>query len=123
AVAAGIVTARDRTMPRDTIAPVLTIQSPADGTLTAGGETVVSGTVSDAHMASLMVNGGSATIAQNSYTAPVPLSLGPSLLIATAVDVAGNETEVERKITRAAPLTLNVEEPLAGQLGASGATQ
>lgn len=118
--AAGNLTEVDRSLTRDTVAPIVTIQSPADGILTAGEEAIVAGTFSDASSVTVTVNSVPAILTQNSYTATVPLSDGPSLLIATAVDAAGNETEVERKITKAGALSLSVQEPLEGQLADSG---
>jgi hypothetical protein len=118
--AAGNTTAAQRNVTRDTTAPTLSVAQPADGMLTGDEQLTVSGVFGDANPVTLMVNGTPAAVNGNNFTATVQLPRGQTLLIARAVDAAGNETSVERRVTGVGPLTLRLEQPSEGQLAESG---
>ena len=109
--AAGNSTQLTRQITRDTIPPVLTIQQPANETVTSDSTILVTGTFSDANSVAISINGIIPTITGNTFSATVPLINGHSLVIVNATDAAGNETSKERKIVSATSLSLNLQQP------------
>ena len=73
----------------DSLAPQLVIDSPADGALFPAGPVTVTGTVTETHLASLMVNGVAATLDGARFTAEIPLVEGDNALEAIATDGFG----------------------------------
>ncbi len=102
----------------DTVAPVISIAAPAAGTLTTGDSIIVSGTATDATsgIASVVVNGVSATLVGSAFNALVPLALGANSITATATDVAGNTAAASRSVTRGITPTVVITAPAAGLL-------
>jgi len=79
------------TVTLDTTPPQLAITSPVAGAILGVSPVDVSGTVSDAHLHSVVVNGINATVGGGHFTAPgVPLVAGANTLTATATDAVGN---------------------------------
>lgn len=85
----------------DTTAPVVTITTPAVGTVTRTSPITVTGTISDASPTSVTVNGVAATITNNTgYSASVPLATqGNTLLTVIATDAGGKSSQVTRAVT------------------------
>lgn len=109
----------------DTTPPVVTILTPADGSLTTEGQTQVSGSVEDASpIASLSVAGVSVALAPDgSFATTAALDLGANLLQADAVDAAGNAGSAAVTVTRGEPPTVGLATPADGALlGASPVT-
>ena len=82
----------------DTLPPVLTLDQPIDGSVATDVVSVVSGSVSDAHLQSVMVNGITATLdgapeTGATYSASVPLAAGANNLVVVATDQLGHQTE------------------------------
>ncbi len=79
------------TVTLDTTPPLLAITSPVAGAIAGASPIDVSGTASDAHLRSVVVNGISATIVGSHFAASgVSLVTGANTLTATATDAAGN---------------------------------
>ena len=79
---------------RDTTPPQVAIDPASVPDLTDSVTITVTGTVSDAHLAGVTVNGVTATVSGDTFTAPsVPLSEGSNTLVATAVDTLGQSTD------------------------------
>ena len=105
----------------DTLAPTVTLDPASVSALTADGTVTVAGTIQDAHLATLTVNGAAATItgdpvAGATFTATVTLSEGANVLVATTVDSLGhasdsNAVDVVRDST---PPALAITEPVSG---------
>ncbi|NOZ79671.1 MAG: hypothetical protein GXP48_10930, partial [Acidobacteria bacterium] len=74
----------------DTTPPVISIASPASGMVTGQASVTVSGTAADAHLASVTVNGVTATLAGGQWTVTVPLNPGSNIVTATALDALGH---------------------------------
>ncbi|MCB1055040.1 MAG: Ig-like domain-containing protein, partial [Acidobacteria bacterium] len=79
------------TVIRDTEAPEIHVDQPADGAYLAGDTVVVSGSVADEPGVTVTVNGVAATVTAGSFTATVNLSEGENRLIARALDAVGNQ--------------------------------
>ncbi len=73
----------------DTALPVVTIDSPATGTVFAAGSTVVTGTLDDP-FASLAVNGTPVAVTDGAWSLTVPLAEGLNDIQAIATDQVGN---------------------------------
>ncbi|MGH7544636.1 MAG: hypothetical protein ACREKI_00475, partial [Gemmatimonadota bacterium] len=101
----------------DSVAPVLTIDAPAEGAAVGALEVDVSGTIQDQTATRVTVNGVQATVTNNaSYAATVPLPVeGANALQVTAIDAAGNQTDSTRNVLRdtQAPL-ITINEPADG---------
>ena len=79
----------------DTTPPVVTITSPANGSLTAEASTSVTGTVFDASpIASLTVNGVVATLTGSAFSASVPLADGANPITATATAASTQDSRM-----------------------------
>ena len=91
------------TLDLDTLAPTVAIDSPSEGTLFGSQPITVSGTVEDAHLETVTVNGVAATVDGGRFTAEgVPLAEGDDLLVATATDALGRSTA-------SAPVTVTLD--------------
>jgi len=105
------------TLDLDTLAPTVAIDSPSEGTLFGSQPITVSGTVEDAHLDTVTVNGVTATVDGGRFTAEgVPLSEGDDQLIAKATDALGRSTvsaPVVVTLDTTAP-TVTITAPTAG---------
>ncbi len=88
---------------------------PANDFLTAQTQIAVSGTVSDQSPTTITVNNNNAPVQGGSFTANVSLVEGDNNLLITALDAAGNRTDISRHVVRdtTAP-NLSVAQPLEG---------
>ena len=95
--------------------PELTIAYPYSGSITYELVTTVTGHVIDSDLASVTVNGETATVENDTYTVVVPLVDGENLLSATATDLASNSITKSVTITvdRIAPI-LTISSPAEG---------
>jgi RHS repeat-associated protein len=90
-----------RTVIRDTQAPALSLASPADGQVTREGQAVVEGTVTDASAITLTVNGAPASLSDGgAFRVEAALAEGENAIAVRAVDAAGNEVSLSRKVVR-----------------------
>ncbi|MFC4023693.1 S8 family serine peptidase [Oceanobacillus longus] len=78
------------TVTLDTEAPDLTIDSPADGDQTTRETVTVEGTVADANLDFVEVNGQAAAIEDGSYSKRILLDEGENSIEVVAADLAGN---------------------------------
>ena len=116
-------TARDRagnsasatgSVTADTKPPAITIGAPAPGAVLGVSPAVVSGSVTDAHLVSVTVNGVLAGLeTEGRFRAEAPLSEGRATLTATARDALGHEAETSVSVTldSAAPVVTIVSPP------------
>ncbi len=75
----------------DTVAPVVTVTSPATGAVVAGSPIAVSGTAVDAELAEVRIGAQLATLSGDNFSfSSVALAEGSNLLTVEAQDVAGN---------------------------------
>lgn len=104
-----------RHVARDTAAPVIAIQQPADGVITSNTQVTVSGTYGDANLVSITINGVIAALSGGTFTANVTLNEGPNSLNVVAADPAGNQSTSSVAVTRdtIAPL-LTIAQPGEG---------
>ena len=80
-------TAPPVTVVLDTTAPSVTIEDPASGSVVATPRVTVTGSVSDANLASVTVGPVTATVEGTRFTAPdVPLAEGDNFLVAVSWD-------------------------------------
>jgi len=105
------------TLSRDSQAPDVHVDLPAEGLSTHAAEVAVSGTVSDEPGVSVTVNGLEATVTAGSFNVTVPLEIGETRLVARATDALGNQgvhtRTIERDVT--APSFLGAD-PASGAL-------
>ncbi len=101
---------------RDSVAPVVRIDAPADGAVLAAEAVEVRGAVDDA-AATATLNGDPLPLDGGAFAADAPLVEGPNRLTVVALDAAGNRGAATVVITRdtTAPL-LVVDQPLDGAL-------
>lgn len=87
----------------DTQLPVLTVTEPADGATTSAESIAVVGTVTDATAVTVTVNGTVVTVdGAGAFTGEAMLTEGVNGITITAIDAAGNMSEVARNVTRTA---------------------
>jgi glucodextranase-like protein len=94
----------------DTTPPHVAIYSPSDQLVTTDASITVTGLVNDIvvgtvnpQQATVKVNGVDAQVANRSFSAAnIPLSVGPNVIHATAVDAAGNEATATVTVVRQA---------------------
>lgn len=115
----GGTTTEEFVLDLDTTPPTVSIDSPTEDSLFGQTPITVTGPVVDAHLASVTVNGVEAVISGDRFTAEgVPLSEGPTPLIAIATDVLGLVTEsapVTVRYDSTAP-TVVIESPVSGSV-------
>ncbi len=94
-----------RTLSLDTTAPVVTVNSPAEGLQTNLSTVIVSGTVDDPS-ATVLVNGIQVhPNAQGAWSVSVALSVGSNAITVSAMDAAGNQAiAVTRQVTYTSPV-------------------
>lgn len=89
------------TITHDDTSPALTVMAPPDGAVVATPSLIVRGTVQDANLEGVTVNGQRAEVADGHFQATVPLPAdGTHPLTVTARDRAGNTTTTTRTVTR-----------------------
>ena len=100
--AAGNTATLARIVVRDTAAPVVTLDSPAEGAVTKQGEIEVRGRVADASAVTLRIGGAEVAVAADgSFAATVPLPAeGGNAIGAEATDAAGNAGSAEVTVVR-----------------------
>ncbi|WP_028986261.1 S8 family serine peptidase [Thermicanus aegyptius] len=83
----------------DREAPLLTVSTPADGTVTDKEVVYVTGQSSDDHLEGVYVNGTKANLRTNgTFTVRILVDEGENTITVRAVDLAGNETIVTRTV-------------------------
>jgi RHS repeat-associated protein len=95
-----------RTVKLDTQAPVIALNSPAEGDTIATDSATLVGTVTDANPKTLTANGIAIPLGQNgSFTGKVPLVVGPNTITLVATDSASNNSApFVRHVVRRNPL-------------------
>ena len=86
----------------DTIAPTLTLTSPADGSVVNSATCTVAGTTNDSTSSpvTLTVNGAAVTVgADGSFSKVITLNEGTNTITVVAKDAAGKTTTVTRTVT------------------------
>ena len=88
------------TVKLDKTPPSLNVTSPADGVNLFVTPATVNGTVSDtlSGLVGLTCNGAPAALNANAFKCDVQLTLGTNPFVATAIDVAGNMSKVDRAV-------------------------
>ncbi|MBK6406030.1 MAG: hypothetical protein IPF66_13840 [Holophagales bacterium] len=116
-------TARDRagnsasatgTVTADTISPAIAIGAPAPGAVLGASPAVVTGSVTDANLDSVTVNGVPAVLeTEGRFRAEVPLAEGRATITATARDALGHAAVASVSVTldSAAPVVTIVSPP------------
>ncbi len=100
----------------DTTAPAISINSPEDGSAVNTETVTVTGTVDD-NAATVIVNGISATVSDNTFNAlAIALLEGTNQITATATDQVGNKSTAAVAITR---LTKDITPPVVKMLSPS----
>lgn len=80
------------TITLDTIQPELTVESPADGDKTNRETVTVQGTVADANLDTVKVNGQQADVKDGKFSKRILLDNGENIIHVDAQDKAGNKT-------------------------------
>lgn len=100
---------------RDTLAPELTVDSPAGDLITNTPELTVSGTVSDANLDTVTVNGQDVAVSGGAYSTGLTLAEGSNTITVTATDAVGHVTTVTRAVLLdTAPPVLTLVSPPNG---------
>ena len=102
------------TLTRDTVAPVVVIESP-DSDLANGKELLVTGRVTDHHLARLKVNGEDVRTDEGAFSATVELTSAENEIEIIAEDAAGNVATVTKRVTvDVEPPTVVIAVPASG---------
>src|SRR5699024_4493145 len=81
------------TITLDTLAPILTIESPEDNDRTNRETATIEGMVEDEHLDTVSVNGQETAVSDNeAFSQRVLLDEGENIIEITATDLVGNET-------------------------------
>jgi RHS repeat-associated protein len=96
---AGHATRASVTVERDTTAPVVNIASPATGSRLGDPRVAVRGTVTDAHLEGVRVNGVAATMTGDLFEAVLTLPEGETAITAEARDRLGNVGRASATLT------------------------
>ena len=83
--------------------PAGNVSPPAVITVKLGALANVQGTVTDASAVTVVVNGASASVNGTSYSAQVPLPIGPNTITAHATDASNNSNDATANIYVARP--------------------
>lgn len=99
----------------DTIAPIVSINEPANLSLSSTSPIAVSGTVDDSNPVTVTVNGVAANVTGNTWDASVSLKEGNNVLTAVAEDEAGNVATASIQVTLdTQPPTVTIDSPPDG---------
>lgn len=82
----------------DTLAPVLAVSALADGSYTSTQVQNVSGTVSDANLGQVTINGQPVAVTNGAFSSALTLATGTNAIVVRASDLAGNITTDSRTI-------------------------
>jgi RHS repeat-associated protein len=99
-----------RNVKLDNISPVISITTPVDGFITNQSLVNISGTIQDATITSLMINGTSVTVNNGAFATNLNLLEGLNHFTIVATDEAGNSTSLQRTVrldTQKPVVTLN----------------
>jgi RHS repeat-associated protein len=99
-----------RNVKLDNISPVISITAPVDGFITNQSLVNISGTIQDATITSLMINGTSVTVNNGAFATNLNLLEGLNHFTIVATDEAGNSTSLQRTVrldTQKPVVTLN----------------
>lgn len=115
-VPAGFNISGSKTIRVDTIAPSLSVATPAAGALVNATPLTVSGTVGDLNgIQGITVNGTAATPGIGGvFSATAPLAAGVNTITIMATDMAGNSTNVVRDVTFDAVVPVTAASPVPG---------
>jgi len=98
--------------------PTVRIAQPGDRAILSAASTLVQGTVEDATLETVKVNGVTATVEKDQFQAIVPLAEGENILTATATDRAGNTGVAQVHVIRAMlQPTITRFTPTSGRVG------
>lgn len=116
--AAGNRTDSSRVVIHDSQAPVITLTSPSDNSITNNATAAVTGTVSDITTTTINVNGVPLTVGTGgAFSGTVTLTEGSNFVTVTGTDQAGNATSVARHVTLDThPPVIAVSQPVDGLL-------
>jgi hypothetical protein len=99
----------------DTVPPVVTISTPANGSQTSQAQTPVTGTVTAAApIQTFTVNGQTVALTNGAFSTTLNLAEGANPITATATDVAGNTGSAQVTVTRGDPPTIAISSPANG---------
>ena len=93
------------TLSVDTQPPVITLTALPNNSITGEQVQNFSGSVTDAHLDTLTVNGRPVAMAAGKFSVPVSLVVGANSIDVTAADLAGNKATVTRTLTYAPAFT------------------
>lgn len=79
----------------DTLPPTIAFDSPADGALFGTSPAAVGGVVSDAHLETVVVDGGPAAVAGGRFSAEAALIEGENIIVAHATDALNRTSDAE----------------------------
>ena len=116
--AAGNRTDSSRVVIHDSQAPIITLTSPSDNSITNNATAAVTGTVSDITTTTINVNGVPLTVGTGgAFSGTVTLTEGSNFVTVTGTDQAGNATSVARHVTLDThPPVIAVSQPVDGLL-------
>jgi hypothetical protein len=106
-----------RTVSIDRTRPYLEVEQPATNpAVVTVSPYRIEGTVGDAHLSSVTVNGAAALVLAGKFSATVSLSAGNNDFVIEATDLAGNRASVAQRltITGGTPPTVQIVEPMDG---------
>ncbi len=114
--ATGNTSVSSRTVTLDTVIPVITINTPADGTLTNTAQLLLEGGISES--ATLLVNGNAVPLdAGLAFSTTLTLIEGNNTITLSATDAAGNTMTAQRSVTLdTTPPLAEVTAPVDGLL-------
>ena len=104
----------------DSVAPILTMTSPAEGFLTNQATVHVTGNVADATSVTATINGAPVPVVNGTFAGDTAVSPGQNAIAVTVTDAAGNRSSsiVHGTVDQAAPL-LQIAAPVSGAYVAS----
>jgi hypothetical protein len=101
---------------RDSVAPIISISAPADGSVSDLLDIVVTGTVDEVD-AVLTIDGTGVPLAAGAFTHPLTLQPGSNTLILLATDPAGNTGTASVTVQAdGTPPTVTISAPVSGSL-------
>jgi hypothetical protein len=97
---AGNVTTVNRTAILDSVAPTLSVTTPADGFTTTAQAVSVTGSIADQTKTTVTANGAVLVLTGNNYSGSIALATGTNSVQIAATDKAGNRTNLARLVIR-----------------------